>query len=74
MADDYGRLDLEEEKIVLFLLQNNKITRKEVIDTIGAHKTKAHEILSKMVDKKLIVRVGKGRSTHYILGDVADDK
>lgn len=74
LADNYGRLNLEEEKIVLYLLEYGKITRKEVLDTINVQKIKAHEILSQMVEKKIIVRNGNGRSTHYILGDIKNDK
>ena len=74
LADNYGRLNLEEKKIVSYLLEYGKITRKEVIDTINVQKTKAHEILSQMVEKKIIIRNGNGRSTHYILGDIKNDK
>ena len=74
LADDYGRLTKDEEKIVLYLLQHKTITRKEVTDIIDAQKTKAHETLSQMVESKLLVREGQGRSTHYILGDIIHDK
>lgn len=66
-TDDYGRLSLEEKEILLYLLKNNKITRKEVIEILNIQKTKAHEILSSLVEKGFIQRKGKGRSTYYIL-------
>jgi ATP-dependent DNA helicase RecG len=67
IADDYGRLSLEEKEILLYLLKNNKITRKEVIEILNIQKTKAHEILSSLVEKGFIQREGKGRSTYYVL-------
>lgn len=74
LADNYGRLDLEEEKIIKYLLDYGKITRKELLEIINVKKTKAHEILSQMVEKKIIIKSGQGRSTHYILGEIKNDK
>jgi hypothetical protein len=31
--------------------------------------TKAKTLLNKMLEKKLILRLGKGRETHYVLPD-----
>ena len=74
LADNYGRLDLEEEKIIKYLLDYGKITRKELLEIINVKKTKAHEILSQMVEKKIIIKSGQGRSTHYILRELKNDK
>jgi ATP-dependent DNA helicase RecG len=74
LADNYGRLDLEEEKIIKYLLDYGKITRKELLEIINVKKTKAHEILSQMVEKKIIIKSGQGRSTHYILGEIKNNK
>ena len=74
LTDDYGRLSQDEEKIIRHLLEHKTITRKEVIELIEAQKTKAHEILSQMREKKIIITSGKGRSTHYILGELAHDQ
>ena len=74
IMDNYGRLDLEEEKIIKYLLDYGKITRKELLEIINVKKTKAHEILSQMVEKKIIIKSGQGRSTHYILGEIKNDK
>jgi ATP-dependent DNA helicase RecG len=74
LTDDYGRLSQDEEKIIRHLLEHKTITRKEVIELIEAQKTKAHEILSHMREKKIIITSGKGRSTHYILGELAHDQ
>lgn len=76
-ADDYGRLrtitddymDLgnHEQKILLHLLENQSITRKEVVEALGIQKTKAHAILRDMLEKKLLARHGQGRTTHYTI-------
>jgi ATP-dependent DNA helicase RecG len=67
ITDDYGRLTLGEKKILLYLLDKKFITRKEAIEILNAQKTKAHETLSSLVEKNLIKREGKGRSTYYVL-------
>ncbi len=77
IADDYGRLRTitddyenlnEKEKILLiYLLDNKTITRKEVINLLNLQKTKAHKILSSLTEKNILIREGKGRSTYYKL-------
>ncbi|WP_187646774.1 RNA-binding domain-containing protein [Nitrosophilus labii] len=67
ITDDYGRLTKEEKEILIYLLEKKTINRKKVTEILDIHKTKAHEILSSLVHKKLIERKGKGRSTHYVL-------
>lgn len=75
VADDYGRLrtitdkyhqlGIAEKKVLLYLLDNQSVTRKEVVEILCIQKTKAHEILSQMLEKELVLRHGQGRSTHY---------
>ena len=67
ITDNYGQLTKEEKEILIYLLNRKTITRKNVIEILNIKKTKAHEILSSLVDKNLIERKGKGRSTYYIL-------
>jgi len=72
ITDDYGRLTDNEKKILRYLLDNAAITRKIAVEILNLQKTKAHEIISALVGKSLIVKRGQGRSTHYILNSKKD--
>ncbi len=65
ITDDYGRLDENEKKLLLYILDNKTITRKIAIELLKLQKTKVHEILTALVEKNLIIRKGQGRSTFY---------
>jgi predicted HTH transcriptional regulator len=58
---------LEEKKILIYLLDNGKITRKKATKILNVQNTKAYETLNLLVEKNLIQRQGKGRSTYYVL-------
>ena len=64
---DYGRLEIEKQDILLYLLDNKTITRKQVMDVFNFKTTKATNLLAEMTEEKLLVRKGSGRSTYYIL-------
>jgi len=66
-VNDYERLTKVKKKILLYLLDNNKITRKEASDLIGFKNTKTFYILTDMTNAGLLTKKGKGRATHYIL-------
>jgi ATP-dependent DNA helicase RecG len=67
ITTDYDRLSKEEKMILLYILDHDKITRKEAVGLIGLGETKTKEIFNDLLRKQLIVRTGKGRSTHYYL-------
>jgi ATP-dependent DNA helicase RecG len=67
IANDYERLAKEEQEILLYLLDNKTISRKEATTLIGLKNTKTYEILNSLVEKNLIARDGQGRSTYYKL-------
>lgn len=56
-----------ERKILAFIEKNGSITRKEVEATIDLKQTTAGRLLSKMIQKNLIVQTGKGKNIRYIL-------
>lgn len=58
---------MEDKKILIYLLDNGKISKKETLNLIGYGGTKTKEILNELIEKNLIVRVGQGRSTYYKL-------
>jgi ATP-dependent DNA helicase RecG len=74
IANDCERLSKEEQKILLYLLDNENISRKEASGIVGQKSTKTFEILSGLVEKSLIVRYGNGRSTHYKLAKADEIK
>ena len=67
IATNYDRLPFEEKQILLYLLDNEKISRKEVIGLLKVKDTKAKELFNSLIKKGLIERKGKGRSTYYVL-------
>ena len=58
---------MEDKKILIYLLDNGKISKKETLNLIGYVGTKTKEILNELIEKNLIVRVGQARSTYYKL-------
>ena len=58
---------MEDKKILIYLLDNGKISKKETLNLIGYGWTKTKEILNELIEKNLIVRVGQARSTYYKL-------
>ena len=69
LTDEYlEQLGLSErqKKAVHYLKEHGKIDRKTYCEIGGVEKTVAHEELADMVDKEMIVLVGKGRSAYYI--------
>lgn len=67
ITDDYEQLSEEQRKILLYLLDNQKINRKVAMDVIGMKKSKTFEVLKKLLNTDLIEVHGKGRGTYYTL-------
>jgi len=67
ITNDYERLDENEKEILLYLLNNKKISRKIASQILKFQSTKTYEVLNAMVNKGLLIRKGEGRSTYYIL-------
>jgi len=74
IVPDYDQLQIEEKKILNYILDNEKITKKEALNLTGYGETKTKEILGALVDKNIIVRDGQGRSTHYKLRKAVGDE
>ena len=70
ITDDYGRLAVEQQQILLYLLAHNTMSRKDVVERLGVEKTKAHVLLSGLLELGLITRQGRGRATVYVLDGV----
>jgi len=67
ITDDYEQLDKNEKKILLYLLDNKTISRKEAVSLLKFQKTKTFDVLNSLVEKGLLIRKGEGRSTYYVL-------
>ena len=53
--------------IVDYILRQGKINRKAVEELLNLKKTFSVKMLNQLIDKGLIKKIGKGKSTHYIL-------
>lgn len=67
ITTDYEQLDIDEKKILIYLLDNERITRKIAVGILDYGETKTKEVINGLLNKHLIARKGKGRGTHYIL-------
>ena len=57
----------QEEKIIDYLAKNNKINRKVIETILDVSSTRAKQVISNMIKKKIIIAKGKGKNTYYIL-------
>jgi len=69
ITTEYDYLSTEEKKVLFYLIENETITRKEAQEVIDAGETKTKKVLNTLIEQKLVLRLGQGRNTHYILGD-----
>ena len=56
-----------DRKVIEYIKKNNAVNRSEAKVLLGIGETKIKEIFNTLIEKGLIMRVGAGRSTHYIL-------
>ena len=57
----------QEEKIVEYLKKNSKINRNIVEKLLDISSTRAKNILNNMCEKELIIMIGNGKNTMYVL-------
>lgn len=67
IMNDYERLIADERTIVEYLLEHQKITRKQVVEISNVQPTKAYYMLDSLVEQNIIERHGQGRGTYYQL-------
>ena len=56
-----------ERRVLEFIKKNGSISRKETETAVNLKQTAAGRLLSKMIQKKLIVQIGQGKNTKYRL-------
>ena len=70
---DYDRLSEEEKQLLLYLLDNNQIVRKQAVELLNIGETKTKDLFNELLNKQLIERKGKGRATFYTLKKIIID-
>ena len=58
---------LQEKKVLEYIIEHKTITSKVVELLLGIKERRTRELLKQMTDKKLILKQGQARSTHYTL-------
>ena len=59
----------KEESILGYLKEHRSITRKDAEALLGVSSATAVRVLRKMSERKVLLRLGDGRNTRYILPD-----
>ncbi|MGN1341775.1 MAG: RNA-binding domain-containing protein [Bacilli bacterium] len=57
----------QEEQIINYLKKNNKINRLIVESLLDVSKTRANDILNKMINDNALTQVGTGKNIYYVL-------
>ena len=57
----------QEEIIINYIKEYNKISRNEAEKLLSVSKTRAYEVLNKMLEKKVIKKENTGKNTYYVL-------
>ena len=55
--------------ILAYLKKERKITKTAIMNLLQIKETRAKEIISKMIEKKVIVTIGSGKNTAYCIND-----
>ena len=57
----------QEEQIIEYLKKNNKINRLIVESLLDVSKTRANDILNKMINENILEQAGSGKNIYYVL-------
>ena len=57
----------QEDIIINYLKEYNKINRNETEKLLNISKTRAYQILDEMLKKNIIKKEGTGKNTYYML-------
>ena len=60
-------MNLSQKKIVNYLIDNHKITNKEVQQLLGVKDSRALKIMKEMVEEGILIKQGKLKGSYYIL-------
>ncbi|MBU4501384.1 MAG: putative DNA binding domain-containing protein [Nanoarchaeota archaeon] len=62
-----------EKKIIFFMIKNNKINSTDLQNLLKISRVMANRHFNRLIEKKLIMRKGSGKSTYYVLIEVEKD-
>ena len=62
-----GILNASQEKVIIFLQENERITNKDVQKLLDVKESRALKILKNLVEIGILEKCGKSRSSYYIL-------
>ncbi len=57
----------QEEQIIEYLKKNSKINRLIVESLLDVSKTRANDILNKMINDNILIQIGTGKNIYYVL-------
>ena len=57
----------QEEQIIEYLKKNSKINRLIVESLLDVSKTRANDILNKMINNNILIQAGTGKNIYYVL-------
>lgn len=57
----------QEEQIIEYLKKNNRINRQIVEALLEISKTRANDILNKLISKNILIQTGSGKNIYYVL-------
>ena len=66
---DLSDLNERQKKTIEYLREKGAITRREYVTLVDISLRQANKDLKDLVEKNLIVPIGKGRSVRYVLHD-----
>jgi ATP-dependent DNA helicase RecG len=64
---DLNQIPTDSDRIINYIKNNSKITKKEVMELLNYKETKAKDYLNSLLEQEILERKGQGRITHYIL-------
>ena len=67
LVPNITELNSEEEKIINFLNQNQKITSLDVIELLSLKERRSRDILKILESKGYIQKIGKTKGSYYVM-------
>lgn len=58
---------MSQKKIVEFILENGKVTNKDVQQLLGVKDSRALKVLKELVEMDILVKRGKLKGSYYVL-------
>lgn len=67
VSDSIGLTSHQQSRVIQHLADHAKATSKDIEALLGVKEARARRLLKQMVEKKLIVKLGRARNTYYEL-------